>query len=161
MTFVRVTLAAAALAAAFSATAQPPSARDLYKGKVREGLYEVRNDSDLTGAPGIPKEAMKGSETRQRCLTKEAVERGIEPGKDCRTRSYRPAEGSAHVVMECKDGTVTDSKFSFSPAGFASETRITGTQEGKPFVSMFRSQARYLGPCPPTGQAPAPAPAKK
>lgn len=151
-----VLAAAVALAAAAAHAQQAPSGRDLYKGKVREGLYEVKSEADLTGVPGIPKEAMKSTETRQRCLAKADVERGVEPGKDCRIASYRAAEGSAQVVMECKDGTSTDMKYSFSPAGFASEMRTTGKQDGKPFVSVFRSQARYLGPCPPQG-----APARK
>ena len=147
MRLARVLLAAAAIAAAAPAAAQP-SSRDLYKGKVREGLYEVRRESDLSGVPGIPKEQARASETRQRCLSKEDVARGVEAGKDCRISSYKPAEGSAQVVMECQDGSVTDMKYTFSAAGFSAEQRITGKQDGKPFVSVFRSQARYLGPCP-------------
>ena len=137
----------AAAAAALPAFAQP-SPKDLYKGKVREGLYEVRRESDLSGVPGIPKEQTRSSETRQRCLSKDDVARGIEAGKDCRISSYKPAEAGTDVVMECQDGSVTNMKYTFSASGFSAEQRITGKQDGKPFVSVFRSQAKYLGPCP-------------
>jgi hypothetical protein len=145
--------AVAALAAgAGAAAAQTP--KDLFKGKVKEGLYEVKSEADLSGVPGIPKEAAKRSETRQRCLTKQDVERGIEAGKDCEVKSYKPSAGGANIVMACKDGSSTDMKFAFGGNTFKSEMRTTGTQEGKSFVSVFRSEAKYVGPCPEPKAAP-------
>ena len=32
--------------------------------------------------------------------------------------------------------------------GYGTEMKTTGKQDGKPFTSIFRSQAKYLGPCP-------------
>lgn len=145
--------AVAALAAgAGAAAAQTP--KDLFKGKVKEGLYEVKSEADLSGVPGIPKEAAKRSETRQRCLTKQDVERGIEAGKDCEVKSYKPSAGGADIVMTCKDGSSTDMKFAFGGNTFKSEMRTTGTQEGKSFVSVFRSEAKHVGPCPEPKAAP-------
>lgn len=145
--------AVAALAAgAGAAAAQTP--KDLFKGKVKEGLYEVKSEADLSGVPGIPKEAAKRSETRQRCLTKQDVERGIEAGKDCEVKSYKPSAGGANIVMACKDGSSTDMKFAFGGNTFKSEMRTTGTQEGKSFVSVFRSEAKHVGPCPEPKAAP-------
>lgn len=145
--------AVAALAAgAGAAAAQTP--KDLFKGKVKEGLYEVKSEADLSGVPGIPKEAAKRSETRQRCITKQDVERGIEAGKDCEVKSYKPSAGGANIVMACKDGSSTDMKFAFGGNTFKSEMRTTGTQEGKSFVSVFRSEAKHVGPCPEPKAAP-------
>lgn len=141
-------LAAAAALAAGSAAAAPQTPKDLFKGKVREGLYEVKSEADLTGVPGIPKEAAKRSETKQRCLTRQDVDRGIEAGKDCEVKSYKPSAAGASIVMACKDGSSTDMKFAFGGDTFKSETRTTGTQEGKSFVSVFRSEAKLIGPCP-------------
>jgi len=154
-------LAAAAVAAlaAGPAAAAPQSTKDLFKGKVKEGLYEVRSEADLTGVPGIPKEAAKRSETKKRCLSQQDVDRGIEAGKDCEVKSYKPSAGGANIVMACKDGSSTDMKFAFGGNTFTSEMRTTGTQEGKSFVSVFRSEARHIGPCP--EQKPAPPAAKK
>lgn len=149
----------AALAAAPQALAQA-GAKDVFKGKVREGLYEVKSEADLSGVPGIPKPQMKSSETRQRCVTSQEVDRGVAPGKDCQVKSFKEGGGSANVVMECKDGSVTDMKFTFGSGTFATEMRVTGKQDGKPFVSVFRSQAKHIGACPAAAATP-PAPAKK
>ena len=147
-------MAAAAALAAAPAAAAPQSARDLFKGKVKEGLYEVKSEADLSGVPGIPKEAAKRSETKQRCLTKQDVDRGIDGGNDCEVKSYKPAAGGANIVMACKDGSSTDMKFAFGGNTFKSEMRTTGTQEGKSFVSVFRSEAKHVGPCPEPKAAP-------
>ena len=147
-------LAAAALAAAGEAAAQA-SAKGLFKGKVKEGLYEVKSEADLSGVPGIPKEQMKSSETRRRCVTRQEVERGVEPGKDCKVKSYKESGPGTTVVMECQDGAVTEMKFAFAGDGFSSEMRTQGTDNGKPFVSVFRSQAKHVGACPPADAKPA------
>ena len=147
-------LAAVASLAAGPAASAPQTAKDLFKGKVKEGLYEVKSEADLSGVPGIPKEAAKRSETRQRCLTKQDVERGIEAGKDCEVKSYKPSAGGANIVMACKDGSSTDMKFAFGGNTFKSEMRTTGKQEGKSFVSVFRSEAKHIGPCPDPKAAP-------
>ena len=147
-------MAAVAALAAGAGTAAAQTPRDLFKGKVKEGLYEVKSEADLSGVPGIPKEAARRSETRQRCLTKQDVERGIEAGKDCEVKSYKPSAGGANIVMACKDGSSTDMKFAFGGNTFKSEMRTTGTQEGKSFVSVFRSEAKHVGPCPEPKAAP-------
>jgi hypothetical protein len=154
-------LASLATAAAFAQQKpQQPQPRDLFKGKVKEGLYEVRSDADLSGVPGIPKEAAKRSETRQRCLTRQDVERGVEAGKECEVKSYKPSATAASVVMQCKDGSVTDMKFAFGSGTFSSEARTSGEQDGKAFVSVFRSEAKHIGPCPQPQPQGAPAPKK-
>lgn len=149
-------MAAVATLAAGPAAAAPQTTKDLFKGKVKEGLYEVKSEADLSGVPGIPKEAAKRSETKQRCLTKQDVDRGIEAGKDCEVKSYKPSPGGANIVMACKDGSSTGMKFVFGGNTFKSEMRTTGTQEGKSFVSVFRSEAKHIGPCPEPKAAPAP-----
>ena len=147
-------VAAVAALAAGPAAAAPQTTQDLFKGKVKEGLYEVKSETDLSGVPGIPREAAKRSETRQRCLTKQDVDRGIEAGKDCEVKSYKPSAGGASIVMACKDGSSTDMKYAFAGNTLKSEMRTTGTQEGKSFVSMFRSEATRIGPCPEPKAAP-------
>lgn len=140
-------LAALASLAAAGAFAQQTS-KDLFRGKVKEGLYEVKSEADLSGVPGIPKEASKRAETRQRCLTRQDVDRGIEAGKDCEVKSYRQSASEASLVMQCSDGTSTDMKFAFNAGTFKSEMKTAGKHEGKAFVSLFRSEAKHIGPCP-------------
>ena len=147
--------ATSALALAFAADAgAQANPKDLFKGKIREGLYEVKSEADLTGVPGMPKEQARRSESRQRCMAKPEIERGVESGKDCSITSFKDSGSSAHLVMTCKDGATTDMKFTFAADAFTSELRTAGKDEGKPFVSIFKTSAKYVGPCPP---APAPA----
>lgn len=148
---------ALAVGAAGAAWAQQ-SSKDVYKGRVKEGLYEVRTDVDLSGVPAVAKEKQKSTHTRQRCFAREHLERGIEAGKDCEVKSYKATDTSASIVMACKDGSVSEMKLSFKPSGFTTETRTTGKEDGKPFVAAFREEAKYAGPCP---QPPTPAPAPK
>lgn len=154
-------LACTALAMAPALAAAQAAARDLYKGKVREGLYEVTHETDLSGVPGIPRDKQKSTETRQRCYYKEGLERGVEAGKDCEVRSYKAEGPTTNVTMTCKDGSSTAMKLTFASGSFTTETRTSGTDEGKPFTSVFRQHARYLGPCPykaPPAPQPAPPP---
>ena len=166
MSIPRVAAAALALAFAGHAGAQT-TPKDLFKGKVREGLYEVKSEADLTGVPGMAKEAAKPSETKRRCMTRQEIERGVEAGKDCSVTSYKESPGAATIAMKCKDGSATDMKFTFGADTFTSELRTSGKDEGKPFVSIFRTSAKYVGACPPpvapapTTQPVQPAPPKK
>lgn len=161
MSTARVAIAAIALALAADAFAQAGT-KDLFKGKVREGLYEVKGEADLTGVPGIAKDAARTSETRKRCMTKAEIERGVEAGKDCTVTSYKDSGSAANIVMTCKDGASTEMKFTFAADAFTSELRTAGKDDGKPFVSIFKTSAKYVGACPPAAAAAAPpSPPKK
>jgi hypothetical protein len=150
----RCALALACLASSF-ALAQAPTPAPApgagfapFKGKMKEGLYELKSDHDMSGVPGVPKEHQKGSETKQRCMSKAEIERGINPGKGCKIASSKESGNDASVRMECQDGSVTEMSLTLNPNGYGSEMKATGKQDGKSFTSIFRSQARYLGPCP-------------
>jgi hypothetical protein len=150
-------IAAAALLLAAAPTHAQQSAANVFKGKVVEGLYEVKSEIDLTGVPGVPREQQKSSESRNRCVTRQEIEQGVSAGGDCSVTKYTESAGGARILMACKDGKASDMKFTFSPEGFTSETSTTGKEDGKPFVSVFRTHARRLGPCPaaaPAGKAP-------
>ena len=139
-------LAAAVLALAVLPVAAQNAPTPL-KGKVKEGLYEMKTEHDLSGVPGVPKEAQKGAETRQVCMTKQDTEKGIQAGKGCAVKSAKESAAGAQVRMECQDGTVTDMTIAVGGSGYTTEMKTTGKQDGKAFSSTFRSQAKYLGPC--------------
>jgi hypothetical protein len=146
-------MAAALLLAASGAGAQPKDANAdgafaPFKGKLKEGLYEIKTDHDMSGVPGIPKEHAKGSETKQRCVSRQELDRGVRAGKDCKIASAKESGNSANVRMECKDGAVTDMKIALTGNGYATEMTTTGKQDGKAFNTSIKSQTRYLGPCP-------------
>lgn len=134
------------------------SAADVFKGKVVEGLYEVKTEVDLTGVPGVPRDKQKSGGTRSRCVTSREIETGIVSNGDCSVTKYSESPGAARILMTCKDGNASDMKYTFAPGQFGSDTVTTGKEDGKAFVSLFRSRARLVGPClgPPSGKAPAP-----
>ncbi|HET7729011.1 MAG TPA: DUF3617 family protein [Usitatibacter sp.] len=158
--FALRTMAAAAFAIALPALAQAPAAKPQaaapapaagatsFKGKVKEGMYDVKSEYDMSNVPGVPKEQAKGSQTKQRCVTKSEIDKGVSAGKGCQIASAKESGSTTTVRMECQDGSVTEMKLVFSPGGYNSEVRTTGKQEGKAFSSVFRSQAKYVGPCP-------------
>lgn len=149
---------AALLLAAQQAGAQQ-SAANVFKGKVAEGQYEVRSDMDLSGVPGVPPDKRKATETRSRCVTRQEIDNGISAGGDCTVTRYTESPGAARVLMACKDGRASDMKYTFSREGFASEATTTGKEGGKTFTSVFRSNAKLIGPClgaAPPARAPAP-----
>jgi hypothetical protein len=140
-------LAAAALAFAAPAAAQQPSTKDVFKGKVKPGMYETRVVTDMSGVPGIPPDQAKNTETHKRCMTAEEVERGLKSREDCKAKTFNQSATGVHFVSECKDGSLNDLRIAFSAAGFSSEMKTTGKHEGKPFVMMMKSESKYLGPC--------------
>jgi hypothetical protein len=149
-------VAAAALLGASQAGAQQ-SAANIFKGKVAEGLYEVKSEVDLTGVPGVPRDKQKSTDVRSRCVTRQEIDQGISAGGDCNITSYTEAAGATRILMACKDGKKSDMKYTFAPDGFTSETTTTGKEAGAAFVSIFRSSAKRLGPClgaGPAGKAP-------
>ena len=152
-------IAAAALALAVPQAAAQQSAASLFKGKVAEGLYEVKSEIDLTGVPGVPRDKQKSSESRSRCVTRQEIDNGISAGGDCSITKYTESAGAARILMSCKDGKASDMKYTFAKGAFTSETTTTGREGGKVFTSIFRSSARLVGPClgaPASGKAPAP-----
>lgn len=161
-TRARLAIAAFGLAAAVAAAQAPAPAPAPgegfapFKGKVKDGLYEMKTDHDMSGVPGVPKEHQKGSETKQRCVSKEELDRGIRAGRGCKVTSSKDSGNTATIRMECQDGAVTEMNLALNPGGYSTEMKTTGKQDGKAFSSTFRSAARYLGPCPQQNPAQAP-----
>lgn len=119
-----------------------------FKGKLKEGLYEIKTEHDMTGVPGIPKEHAKGSDTKQRCVSRQELDRGVRAGKGCKVASAKESGNTATVRMECQDGAVTDMKIALTGNGYATEMATSGKQDGKAFNTTIKAQTRYLGPCP-------------
>jgi hypothetical protein len=115
---------------------------------MKDGLYEIKSQYDMSAVPGVPKGSQKGAETKQRCVSRAELERGIHAGSGCKIASARESGSNANVRMECQDGTATEIALVLNATGYDSELRTTGMQDGKAFTSVFRSQSRYLGPCP-------------
>lgn len=146
---LRATLALAAFAAGSVQADPTTAANDFLKGKVREGYYDVRNDSDLSNVPSIPKEQAKSSSTRKVCWTRKELDRGVTTAQGCSIRSFKPAANGATMVSACKDGSTTEMKWAFSPAGYTADMKTVNQEGGKTITTSFRTEAKFIGPCPP------------
>jgi hypothetical protein len=142
--------AVAALLASAPAWAQKPPA-DLFKGKMKPGLYEDRVEVDMTGVPGIPKEHAKQSQTTQRCMTPEDLAKGLDQDeKGCETSGFKMMGETAIFTTTCKKGNETqiaEVKLTPTAQGMKSELKSTMKQGGQTSTSTMRSESRYLGPC--------------
>ena len=156
--------AGAKAAPAAPAAPVPGTAPQPLKGRIKEGLYELTRTIDLSGVSGVPAKDQKGSETRRQCLGKADLEQPMQAGPGCAVKSTKESPAAVEILMQCSDGTATDMRMTFDAAGYGSEMKTTGQQDGKPFVSLFRMKAKYVGPCPAapaTAPAPSAAPAAK
>ena len=143
----RVVFAAGLALASLPALAQQPSMKDIYKGKVKPGMYETRVVTDMSGLPGVPKEQAKTTETHKRCMTPQEVETGLKTRGDCKVKTFDQSPTEARFVSECKDGTVNELRVNFTAAGFSSEMKTTGKQDGKSYAMAMKTESKYLGPC--------------
>jgi hypothetical protein len=148
MSAPRTAVVAALAVFACSAAAQAPDGRNLLKGKVKPGLYENVTHSEMKGVPGVKKGQEKSTETRQRCVTQEELDKGIEFPGNCAIRKRDDTGSSVQLVAECKDGAVHEFRIAATAGGFSSEMKTVGKNPDGSAVSLaMRSESRYLGPC--------------
>jgi hypothetical protein len=137
------------LAAPLAAAQQPP--KDLFKGKVKPGMYEDKVEMDLSGIPGIPREQAKKTTSGQTCVTQADLDKGfMQLEKGCAYTAFKMAGDTAIFTTVCKDGAdsqTNEVRVTPTSSGFNSEVKTSSVQGGKPSNSTIKSQSRYLGPC--------------
>jgi hypothetical protein len=143
-----IALAAACIAG--SAIAASPA--EMFKGKVKEGLYEYKMDMEI---PGVPAQFSKHSHTMQNCVTKEDLEKGDLAKNDrknkneCEFVDMKMSGNTATYKMVCKgEGQMTmDTKTTFRDNGFVSDSKMTMNHGGQVMTTTNHVEGRYLGPC--------------
>ena len=157
-----VALASTALTVAAQQQAQPPAkppakpaapaatfqGKDAFKNRLKPGLYEMVIEADLSNTPGVPKDKAKQSDKRQRCITQQDVDKGIENDPNCPTTAYSAAGNQLSMAAACKDGAQLETKMTFNPSGYTAEMKVNAKHEGKAISQTHRVTTRYLGPCP-------------
>ena len=151
-------MVAAAVCAALAAAAQQPApkapatpafqGKDAFKGKLKPGLYEMLVESDMSNMPGMPKDKGKGSEKRQKCISQQEIDRGVENDPNCPTTAYAASGNQISMSAACKDGAKLETKMVFTGNGYTAEMKVSGTHDGKPIGSTHKMTTKYLGPCP-------------
>lgn len=137
----------ALLLAATAAGAQAQGPTGAFKGKVKPGLYETRNEVLLPGA----KEPQVS--TRQVCLTERDVDTLAEESNPaCKTTQFKMAKDTATFKVSCandQQSMTSDVTIAYSDAGYKMASKVQMTPKGgKPAQVSQTSVSKYIGPCP-------------
>lgn len=131
--------------------ASPAIAQDM-KGKMKEGLYEVKLDMEM---PGMPAGMGKQSMTMQNCVTAKDLESGRigqrpdeKPG-DCEVKDFKMSGNTATYKTVCKGQTqmTADTSMTFRGDGYTMNTKVAMNQGGQVMNMTQKMEGRYIGPC--------------
>lgn len=149
-------LLAAACAMACAAAFAGPF--DAFKGKMKEGQYEMKMDMEM---PGMPAGMGKQSHTMTHCVTKEDIEKG-QMGKggkkdampeNCEVKDMNMSGNTATYKVVCKGGKnnqpdmTTDNKVTFRDNGYTMDMKMSMNQGGQVMNMNQHMESRYMGAC--------------
>ncbi len=141
----------AACAATLCASVAAAGPFDQFKGKMKEGLYEVKMDMEM---PGMPGGMGKQSMTMQNCVTAQDIEKG-QVGKDdkagmnCEVKNFKMSGNTATYTTVCKgDPEMTaDTSITFKGDGYSMNMKTAMKQGGQVMNMTHKMEGRYLGAC--------------
>ena len=140
---------AAACASALFATAALAGPFDGFKGKMKEGLYEMKMKAEMPGMPMAMPET-----TMQHCVTAQDIEGGKMGGKDqmpkdCEIKDMKMSGNNASYKMVCKGQTnmTADVNMTFTDNGYRMDQKVAMNQGGQVMNMTNRIESKYIGPC--------------
>jgi Protein of unknown function (DUF3617) len=135
-----------------------------FKGKMKEGLYEITTSMEMSGMPGMPG-GMQGMKmpamTVQHCVTKKDVEegsqkmfgqkgpRGGEMPKDCEMKDFKMDGNTASYKMICtgEHKMDMDTSITFGGDGYKGTTKMKMDQGGQAMNMTSTFESKYKGAC--------------
>jgi hypothetical protein len=151
---IRAVLLLAATLQLAAPAAADESFKGLFKGKVREGLYEMTSTADLGDMPDVPPGERKQTRKTQACITAADLERGFDPRENpgCTVKDFKSSGDTVSYVVQCRDERngemTTRATMTFGPAGYRMDGKVEVSPKSGPAVSMAQQmEAKYLGPC--------------
>ena len=147
-------LLAACLAAASTVALAGPF--DGMKGKVKEGLYEMKMEMDMSGIPGMPKGMGSRTTTMTHCVTAKDIDdgkvarpSGREGGGDCEIKDFKMSGNTASYQMVCKGASqmTADAKMTFMDNGYDMDMKMAMNQGGQVMNMNQKIQSRRIGDC--------------
>lgn len=138
--------------AAASTVALAAGPFDAFKGKMKEGLYEVRMEMEM---PGMPQGMGKQQMTMQNCVSAKDIESGsIGKGKDqmqdqCEVRNFKMSGNTASYTTVCKGehAMTADTTITFAGNDYKMDMKMTMNQGGQVMKMSQKMDGRYLGAC--------------
>jgi hypothetical protein len=124
------------------------------KGHVREGLYEMRTETDMSGVPSIDKSLPVQVATGRQCVRAGDVEsgaftRGHKAAESlCRLDGLQVSAEGASWTMRCDDMD-SEVRMAFRDDGWTMELRTTsieGPKKTQRYTTTQKLTARRLGP---------------
>ena len=145
-------LAAACAVALCSTGVNAAGPFDAYKGKMKDGMYEIKTEMEM---PGMPGGMGKTAHTMQHCITPQDIESGKMGGgkdqmpKDCEVKDFKMSGNNATYKLICKGqmNMQADVNMSFNDSGFKMDQKMSMNQGGQPMQMNHRMESRYIGPC--------------
>jgi hypothetical protein len=125
------------------------------KGQMKEGLYDYKMEMDMGAIPGLPPGMGKQTQTFQKCVTAQDIEKGqMGRGKDgkmpetCEVKNFKMSGNTASYTMTCKEPPMSaDNQITFASDGFKMDMKMAMNQGGQMMNMTQRMEGKYLGPC--------------
>jgi Protein of unknown function (DUF3617) len=149
---IRVLAALACAAACGTLAAEAPFAP--LKGRIKEGRYEFRTETDMSDVPGVaPGTAIQVS-TVQSCVKASEIEQGgFTLGRKaldslCKVRDFNLVGDKATYSMACDD-LESEVRLTLVAGGYDMELKTTSIEDkGRSrYNTVQKLRARYLGEC--------------
>lgn len=150
-----VSLAALAFASAVLADDNPFAA---FKGKMKEGQYDMTMEMDMGAMPGLPPGMGKQTHKISHCVTQQDIDNGaLGKGRDgkmpdnCKVSDFKMSGNTASYHMECtgEHAMSADNQITFVGSGYDMNMRMKMAmgQGGQPMQMTQKIQSRYTGAC--------------
>jgi uncharacterized protein DUF3617 len=123
---------------------------EVFRGKMKEGLYEYKMDIEM---PGMPAGMGKQSHTMEHCVTPKEIEGGDFAKRDkqssCDIRDLKSSGNTVTYKMVCtgKSEMTADTKMTFKDNGFTSDMTMAMNQRGQVMNMHQHMEGTYKGPC--------------
>ena len=156
MKILAACLSLAAFATAALAADDNPFAA--FKGKMKEGQYDMTMEMDMGQMPGMPAGMGKQSHKFSHCVTQQDIDKGaLGKGRDgkmpenCKISDFRMSGNTASYHMECTGDRAmsADNQITFLGNGYDMNMKMKMAmgQGGQPMEMTQKMQSRYAGPC--------------
>ena len=147
--------AAATLLSAFASSHAWAGVPMDFKGKMKEGLYEMTMNMEMSAMEGMPQGMKMPSSKTQHCITKKDIEEGSqkmlgqngkrgEASSECEIKNFTMSGDTASYKMVCAGEMKIDGTMTFTATGYKGASKITIDKEES---MKMASESRYLGAC--------------